>query len=72
MTAPLDAPAMVAVGLVWMAVHAGIVLGVRRWLRAPIFFAAVGVMLAVAGYVLGTYGGLVCAVMMEQVYQLLY
>ncbi|MBM7118613.1 DUF819 domain-containing protein [Archangium primigenium] len=94
----LDAPAMVAVGLVWMAVHAGIVLGVRRWLRAPIFFAAVGsqanvggaasssvvaaafhpalapvgVMLAVAGYVLGTYGGLVCAVMLEQVYRLLH
>ncbi|WP_434387738.1 DUF819 domain-containing protein [Melittangium boletus] len=94
----LDAPAMVAVGLVWMAVHAGIVLGVRRWLRAPIFFAAVGsqanvggaasssvvaaafhpalapvgVMLAVAGYVLGTYGGLVCAVMLEQVYRFLH
>ncbi|ATB31443.1 DUF819 domain-containing protein [Melittangium boletus] len=93
----LDAPAMVAVGLVWMAVHAGIVLGVRRWLRAPIFFAAVGsqanvggaasssvvaaafhpalapvgVMLAVAGYVLGTYGGLLCAVMLEQVHRLL-
>ena len=94
----LDAPAMVAVGMVWMAVHAGTVLGVRRLLRAPIFFAAVGsqanvggaasssvvaaafhpalapvgVMLAVAGYVLGTYCGLVCAVMLEQVYRLLH
>ncbi|OJH37611.1 DUF819 domain-containing protein [Cystobacter ferrugineus] len=94
----LDAPAMVAVGLVWMAIHAGFVLAARRWLRAPIFFAAVGsqanvggaasssvvaaafhpalapvgVMLAVAGYVLGTYGGLVCAVMLEQVYRWLH
>ena len=42
MTAPLDAPAMVAVGLV------------------------------VAGYVLGTYGGLAGAVMLEQVYRLLH
>ena len=94
----LDAPAMVAVGLVWMAIHAGFILAARRWLRAPIFFAAVGsqanvggtasasvvaaafhpalapvgVMLAVAGYVLGTYGGLVCAVMLEQVYNWLH
>ncbi len=94
----LDAPALVAVGGVWMAIHAGITLGVRRLLRAPIFFAAVGsqanvggaasasvvaaafhpalapvgVMLAVAGYVLGTYCGLACAVMLEQVYRLLH
>jgi uncharacterized membrane protein len=94
----LDAPAMVAVGVVWMAVHAAFILGTRRLLRAPIFFAAVGsqanvggaasasvvaaafhpalapvgVMLAVAGYVLGTYGGLVCAVLLEQVYRLIH
>lgn len=94
----LDAPAMVAVGVVWMAIHAAFTLGARRLLRAPIFFAAVGsqanvggaasasvvaaafhpalapvgVMLAVAGYVLGTYGGLVCAVMLEQVYRFIH
>ncbi|HYO53312.1 DUF819 domain-containing protein [Archangium sp.] len=94
----LDAPALVAVGMVWMAIHAGFILGTRRLLRAPIFFAAVGsqanvggaasasvvaaafhpalapvgVMLAVAGYVLGTYGGLVCAVMLEQVYRFIH
>jgi uncharacterized membrane protein len=94
----LDAPAMVAVGMVWMAVHAGTILLTRRLLRAPIFFAAVGsqanvggaasasvvaaafhpalapvgVMLAVAGYVLGTYGGLVCAVLLEQVYRIIH
>lgn len=94
----LDAPALVAVGMVWMAVHAGTILLTRRLLRAPIFFAAVGsqanvggaasasvvaaafhpalapvgVMLAVAGYVLGTYGGLVCAALLEQVYRIIH
>ena len=94
----LDAPALVAVGMVWMAIHASIMLLTRRLLRAPIFFLAVGsqanvggaasasvvaaafhpalapvgVMLAVAGYVLGTYGGLVCAALLEQVYRLIH
>jgi uncharacterized membrane protein len=94
----LDAPALVAVGMVWMAIHAAFILGARRLLRAPIFFAAVGsqanvggaasasvvaaafhpslapvgVMLAVAGYVLGTYGGLVCALLLEQVYRIIH
>jgi uncharacterized membrane protein len=94
----LDAPALAAVGAVWMAVHAGTIMLVRHLLRAPIFFAAVGsqanvggaasssvvaaafhpalapvgVMLAVAGYVLGTYGGLLCAALLEQVYHLLH
>lgn len=94
----LDAPALAAVGAVWMAVHAGTIMLARHVLRAPIFFAAVGsqanvggaasssvvaaafhpalapvgVMLAVAGYVLGTYGGLLCAVMLEQVHHILH
>ncbi|HYI02075.1 DUF819 domain-containing protein [Hyalangium sp.] len=94
----LDAPALVAVGMLWMAFHAAVILGVRRLLRAPIFFAAVGsqanvggtasasvvaaafhpalapvgVLLAVLGYVLGTYGGLISAAMLEQVYRLLH
>jgi uncharacterized membrane protein len=94
----LDAPALVAVGMVWMAIHAAFILGTRRLLRAPIFFAAVGsqanvggaasasvvaaafhpalapvgVMLAVAGYVLGTYGGLLCAVLLEQVHRIIH
>jgi uncharacterized membrane protein len=94
----LDAPALVAVGMLWMAIHAATILGVRRLLRAPIFFAAVGsqanvggtasasvvaaafhpalapvgVLLAVLGYVLGTYGGLISAAMLEQVYRLLH
>jgi uncharacterized membrane protein len=94
----LEAPALVAVGAMWMVVHALVILVTRRVLRAPIFFAAVGsqanvggaasasvvaaafhpalapvgVMLAVAGYVLGTYGGLVCAALLEQVYRLIH
>ncbi|HZI03661.1 MAG TPA: DUF819 family protein [Archangium sp.] len=92
------APALVAVGAVWMVVHATVILVVRRLLRAPIFFAAVGsqanvggaasasvvaaafhpalapvgVMLAVAGYVLGTYGGLLCAALLEQVHRIIH
>lgn len=94
----LDAPALVAVGMLWMAFHAAAILGARRLLRAPIFFAAVGsqanvggtasasvvaaafhpalapvgVLLAVLGYVLGTYAGLISAAMLEQAYRLLH
>jgi len=90
------APGLVAVGALWMALHALVILGARRLLRAPIFFAAVGsqanvggaasapivaaafhpalapvgVLLAVGGYVLGTYGGLVCALLLELVHGL--
>jgi uncharacterized membrane protein len=94
----LDAPALVAVGAVWMALHAAAMLALRRWLRAPIFYVAVasqanvggaasapivasafhpalapvGVLLAVLGYVVGTYGGLVCAFLLRAVKQGLY
>jgi uncharacterized membrane protein len=94
----LDAPALVAVGMVWMAIHAAVIMGARRLLKAPVFFAAVGsqanvggtasasvvaaafhpalapvgVLLAVLGYVLGTYGGLLCAAMLEQVHRLIH
>lgn len=85
------APALVAVGAVWMAIHAGVLLLLRRRLRTPVFFLAVGsqanvggaasapivasafhpalapvgVLLAVGGYVLGTYAGLVCAALLQ-------
>jgi uncharacterized membrane protein len=78
---------LLAVGVLWMIIHAGVMLAVRRFLRAPIFFlavgsqanvggaasapvvaaafhpalATVGVLLAVLGYVLGTYVGLLMA-----------
>lgn len=90
----LDAPALVAVGALWITLHAVLLLVLRRWLKAPIFFVAVGsqanvggaasapvvaaafhpalapvgILLAVAGYVLGTYGGLVSAALLELVH----
>ena len=93
----VEAPALVMVGAVWMAFHATTIMMVRRWLKAPIFFAAVGsqanvggaasapivasafhpalapvgVLLAVGGYVLGTYAGLMCAFLLRQVHYLI-
>jgi uncharacterized membrane protein len=90
----VKAPALLAVGALWISIHAAAILLVRRLLRAPIFFAAVGsqaniggaasapivaaafhpalasvgVLLAVGGYVLGTYGGLLCAVLLQLVH----
>ncbi len=90
----VKAPGLVAVGALWISIHALAILVVRRLLRAPIFFAAVGsqanvggaasapivaaafhpalapvgVLLAVGGYVLGTYGGLLCAVLLQLVH----
>ncbi len=93
----MEAPALVLIGAVWMLFHASTIMLVRRWLKAPIFFAAVGsqanvggaasapivasafhpsmapvgVLLAVGGYVLGTYAGLVCAFLLRQVHFLI-
>ncbi len=92
----VKAPGLVAVGALWIGIHALAILVVRRLIRAPIFFAAVGsqaniggaasapivaaafhpalapvgVLLAVGGYVLGTYGGLLCAVLLQFVHGL--
>ncbi|HRW75818.1 MAG: DUF819 family protein [Lewinellaceae bacterium] len=80
-----------AIGLIWMIIHAGIMILVAKIIRAPFFFLAVGsqaniggaasapvvasafspslapvgVLLAVLGYALGTYGALVCAWLMQ-------
>lgn len=82
---PQNTP-LVAIGALWMAFHAAAMLAVRHWLRAPIFFAAVGsqsciggaasapivasafspalapvgALLAIGGYVVGTFAGLIC------------
>jgi uncharacterized membrane protein len=82
----------------WIALHAAIMLLVRRALRAPIFFAAVGsqanvggaasapvvaaalhpalaavgILLAVAGYVLGTYAGLLAAFLLRAVHGVIF
>jgi uncharacterized membrane protein len=90
----VDAPALVLVGALWLAIHAAVLFLVRRLLRAPIFFLAVGsqanvggaasapivaaafhpalapagILLAVAGYVLGTYGALLSAYALKLVH----
>lgn len=94
----MDAPVFLVMGAGWMLFHAVFLLLARRWLRAPIFFAAVGskanvggaasapivaaafhpalapvgIILAVGGYVLGTYGGLFCAYLLQKVYLLVH
>lgn len=85
---------LLLVAAVWMIFHAVLLLLVRRLLKAPIFFAAVGsqanvggaasapivaaafhpslapvgVLLAVAGYFVGVYGGIVCAFLLKLAY----
>jgi uncharacterized membrane protein len=85
--AALTAPLFLATGLVWILVHAAVLLLITRLMRAPLFFfatgsmaniggaasapivagvyhpamAPVGLLMAVGGYVLGIYGGLLCA-----------
>lgn len=87
---------LVAVGAVWMLFHAIAMLTVRRMMKAPIFFAAVGsksciggaasapvvaaafhpslapvgALLAIGGYVCGTFGGLACAAGLQWVFEL--
>lgn len=84
-------PGLIAIGLVWMAVHAGLLILVAKLIKAPYFFlavgsqanvggaasapvvaaefhpslASVGVLLAVFGYVVGTYGAILCTILME-------
>jgi uncharacterized membrane protein len=91
----LEAPALILMGFVWMAIHIVVLLIVAWFIRAPIFFVAVGsqsniggaasapvvasafhpslapvgALLAVAGYVLGTYAGLVCMTLLKLVAQ---
>ena len=81
-----DAPVLFLLGLVWISVHAILMLGMARLIRAPLFYMAVGsqaniggaasapvvasafhpalapvgVLLAVFGYAVGTYGGWLC------------
>ncbi len=89
----IRAPAFLAMGLTWMAVHAVILFLVGHFLRAPLFFIAVGsqaniggaasapavasvfhpalapvgALMAIAGYILGTYGAIVCAWLLRHV-----
>jgi uncharacterized membrane protein len=92
----MDNLPLLAVGALWMLIHALAMLAVRRFLRAPVFFmavgsqanvggaasapvvaaafhpalATVGVLLAVLGYVLGTYVGILAAFVLRMVARL--
>jgi uncharacterized membrane protein len=91
--AVVERPGLFAVGLIWMAVHAVLLLAVGRAIRAPTFYLAVGsqaniggaasapivasafhpalapvgVLLAVLGYAIGTYGGWLAGQLMRVV-----
>lgn len=84
---------MFLVGIIWMLVHAVLLLVVARMIKAPMFYMAVGsqanvggaasapvvaaafhpslapvgVLLAVLGYGLGTYGAYICGLILQQV-----
>ena len=86
-----DNPGLIAIGLVWMAIHVIILLVTAKLIKAPYFFlavgsqanvggaasapvvaaafhpslATVGVLLAVFGYVVGTYGAILCTILMQ-------
>ena len=86
-------PGLILVGLIWMAVHASLLIIVAKWIKAPYFFlavgsqaniggaasapivanefhpslASVGVLLAIFGYVVGTFGAIASAMMMSAV-----
>jgi uncharacterized membrane protein len=94
--AVLDNLPLLAVAALWMLFHAIAMVSVRRFLRAPVFFlavgsqanvggaasapvvaaafhpalATVGVLLAVLGYVLGTYVGILAAFVLRMVARL--
>lgn len=91
LTSIFDNPGLIAIGVVWMAIHAGLLILVAKLIKAPFFFlavgsqanvggaasapvvaaefhpslASVGVLLAVFGYVVGTYGAIICTYLME-------
>jgi len=88
-----DNPGLFLVGLIWMMIHAIMLIAVAKIIRAPFFFMAVGsqanvggaasapivasafhpslapvgVLLAVLGYAIGTYGAWLCGVIMQAV-----
>ena len=86
-----DNPGLLAVGFIWISIHAGLLILVAKIIKAPYFFlavgsqanvggaasapvvaaefhpslASVGILLAVFGYVVGTAGAYLCAILME-------
>lgn len=91
LTAVLDNPGLILVGVIWMIIHFIIIFLVAKIIKAPYFFiavgsqanvggaasapvvasafhpslASVGVLLAIFGYVVGTYGAIICTYLME-------
>ena len=91
LTMVFENPGLIAIGLVWMTIHAVLLIGVAKLIKAPYFFlavgsqanvggaasapvvaaafhpslATVGVLLAVFGYVVGTYGAILCTILMQ-------
>ncbi|HAI77094.1 MAG TPA: hypothetical protein DCM08_12690 [Microscillaceae bacterium] len=90
-TAVFSHAGLFMVGIIWMSIHAGLLILVARLIRAPFFFLAVGsqaniggaasapvvaaafhptlapigVLLAVLGYAVGTYGGWLCGIILS-------
>jgi uncharacterized membrane protein len=90
----LDVPVLLGIGIIWIVIHAVILLIVWYLLKAPVFYMAVGsqaniggaasapivasafhpalapvgALMGVAGYVLGTYAGLLCAYLLRMVF----
>lgn len=88
-----DNPGLLLVGLIWISLHAILLIIVAKLTKAPFFFLAVGsqaniggpasapvvasafhpslapvgVLLAVFGYVIGTYGAYLCGILMQMV-----
>jgi len=87
----LENPGLIAIGLIWISIHALLLIIVAKLIKAPYFFLAVGsqanvggaasapvvaaefhpsltsvgILLAVFGYVVGTAGAYLCALLME-------
>ena len=88
-----DNPSLFIIGLLWMTIHAILLIIVAKIIKAPFFFLAVGskanvggaasapilasafhpslapvgVLLAVMGYAIGTYGAWLCGILMQAV-----
>ncbi len=91
LTKVLENPGLIAIGLIWISIHAILLIVVAKIIKAPYFFLAVGsqanvggaasapvvaaefhpsltsvgILLAVFGYVTGTAGAYLCAILME-------
>ncbi|MEC7262157.1 MAG: DUF819 family protein [Bacteroidota bacterium] len=87
----MENPGLIAIGLIWISIHALLMILVAKLIKAPYFFLAVGsqanvggaasapvvaaefhpsltsvgILLAVFGYVVGTAGAYLCALLME-------